>query len=42
VDIRVGTFNLNNPFSRVNLYTEADPQIHSEAEEATEKKNPRT
>jgi hypothetical protein len=35
VDIRVGTFNLNNLFSRFNLYTEADPQIRSAAEEAT-------
>lgn len=35
MDIRVGTFNLNNLFSRFNLYTEADPQIRSEAEEAT-------
>jgi len=40
VDIRVGTFNLNNLFSRFNLYTEADPQIRSAAEEATED-NPR-
>lgn len=41
MDIRVGTFNLNNLFSRFNLYTEADPQIKSSSEEATKEK-PRT
>lgn len=40
MDIRVGTFNLNNLFSRFNLYTEADPQIRSASENAT-KENPR-
>ncbi len=40
MDIRVGTFNLNNLFSRFNLYTEADPQIRSATEEAT-KEDPR-
>ncbi|HXR31524.1 MAG TPA: endonuclease/exonuclease/phosphatase family protein [Solirubrobacterales bacterium] len=38
MDIRVGTFNLNNLFSRFNLYTEADPQIRSDSEEATKEK----
>lgn len=39
MNIRVVTFNLNNLFSRFNLYTEADPQIRSEeAEETTEEK----
>jgi endonuclease/exonuclease/phosphatase family metal-dependent hydrolase len=38
VDIRVGTFNLNNLFSRFNLYTEADPQISSSSEAATKDK----
>jgi endonuclease/exonuclease/phosphatase family metal-dependent hydrolase len=38
MDIRVGTFNLNNLFSRFNLYTEADPQIRSDDEEATKEK----
>jgi endonuclease/exonuclease/phosphatase family metal-dependent hydrolase len=41
VDIRVGTFNLNNLFSRFDLYTEADPQIASDSDEAT-KENPRS
>lgn len=41
MDIRVGTFNLNNLFSRFNLYTEADPQIKSGSDEATKEK-PRT
>lgn len=40
MDIRVGTFNLNNLFSRFDLYTEADPQIASDSDEAT-KENPR-
>ena len=38
MDIRVGTFNLNNLFSRFNLYTEADRQIRSAVEEATAEK----
>ena len=37
MDIRVGTFNLNNLFSRFNLYTEADPQIKSDSEATKEK-----
>jgi hypothetical protein len=40
VDIRVGTFNLNNLFSRFDLYTEVDPPIASDTDEAT-KENPR-
>ena len=35
MNIRIGTFNLNNLFSRFNLYTEADAQIHSPSEPAT-------
>lgn len=33
--VKVGTFNLNNLFSRFNLYTEADPQIASDSDDAT-------
>lgn len=40
MDIRVGTFNLNNLFSRFNVYTEADRQISSDSEPAT-KEEPR-
>ncbi len=41
MDIRVGTFNLNNLFSRFNLYTEADPQIRDDDERGATKEEPR-
>lgn len=38
MEIRVGTFNLNNLFSRFDLYTEVDPQVASDTDEATKEK----
>lgn len=42
MDIRVGTFNLNNLFSRFNLYTEADRQIRADSDDEATTEQPRT